>query len=213
MFSEYYFQPPSFLTLAPIICAATALRFETYRTWAARVLEQTWSSSLEDLTPEPKEDAAGVIVLARSCGLNSVVKRALYELARTRRISLHDDDVLGQSVLPQIGRADERCVGLMKELLVTTWSEVAVRIDTFPCRDKPFSNKIRRVSLAERGTVSLLRGYSTPLNVYLFHLRQTGTIQTSVHLKPPSRLPGTNVYMTLGCTQNSCSTQCVVLRN
>ncbi|KAG1809987.1 uncharacterized protein HD556DRAFT_1522406 [Suillus plorans] len=149
--TEYYFQPPSFLTLAPIICAATALRFETYRTWAARVLEQTWSSSLEDLTPEPKEDAAGVIILARSCGLNGVVKRALYELARTRRISLYDyNDVPGQSVLPQIGRADERCVGLMKELLVTTWSEVAVRIDTFPCRDQPFSNKIRRVSLVER---------------------------------------------------------------
>ncbi|KAG2109709.1 uncharacterized protein F5147DRAFT_149803 [Suillus discolor] len=147
--TEYYFQPPSFLTLAPIICAATALRFETYRTWAVRVLEHTWSSSLEDLTPEPKEDAAGVIILARSCGLNGVMKRALYELARTRRISLYDD-VLGQSVLPQIGRADERCVGLMKELLVTTWSEVAVRIDTFPCRDQPFSNKIRRVSLVER---------------------------------------------------------------
>jgi hypothetical protein len=132
--TEYYFQPPPFSVLASILRAATALRFEKYRVWAARVLEQTWSSSLADLTPEPKENAADVIILARSCGVNSGVKRALYELARTRRIGLHD--VLGQAGLLRIGLADERCVELIKELLVTTWSKVAVRIDTYPCLDQ-----------------------------------------------------------------------------
>ncbi|KAG2093566.1 hypothetical protein BD769DRAFT_1520420 [Suillus cothurnatus] len=110
--TEYYFQPPPFSVLASILRAATALRFEKYRVWAAR----------------PKENAADVIILARSCGVTSGVKRALYELARTRRIGLHD--VLGQAGLLRIGLADERCVELIKELLVTTWSKVAVRIDT-----------------------------------------------------------------------------------
>ncbi|KAG0703085.1 hypothetical protein DFH29DRAFT_918810 [Suillus ampliporus] len=132
---EYYFEPPPFSVLAPILRAATALRFETYRAWAARTLKQMWSSSLADLTSKRKESAVEVIVLARSCGVNSGVKRALYELARTRRIGLHDNDVFGQSGLEQIGRADERCVELMRELLVTTWSEVAVRIDTSVCKN------------------------------------------------------------------------------
>ncbi|KAG1758031.1 hypothetical protein EDB19DRAFT_81733 [Suillus lakei] len=133
--TEYYFQPPPFSALAPILRAATALRFETYRVWADRVLRQTWSSSLADLTPDRKENAAEVIVLARSCDVNSGVKRALYELARTRRIGLHDNDVLGQSGLGQIGHADQKCVELMRELLVTTWSEIAVRVGMSSCQE------------------------------------------------------------------------------
>ncbi|KAG1889276.1 hypothetical protein F4604DRAFT_1950215 [Suillus subluteus] len=131
---EYYFQPPPLSVLAPILRAATALRFEMYRVWAAQVLGQTWSSSLADLTPEPKENAAEFIALARSCDVNSGVKRALYELARTRRIGLHGNDVLGQSGLEQISHADQKCVVLIRELSVTTWSEIAVRIATSPCQ-------------------------------------------------------------------------------
>ncbi|KAG1734947.1 uncharacterized protein EDB91DRAFT_1250771 [Suillus paluster] len=140
---EYYFEPPPFLVLAPILRAATALRFEWYRAWAARILEQTWSSNLVDLTSERKENAAEVIVLARSCGVNSGMKRALYELARTRRIGLPDDDVSGQPRLKRIGRADERRVALVREFLVTTWSRVAVRIDTFPCLDEKWKASLR----------------------------------------------------------------------
>ncbi|KAG2132353.1 hypothetical protein DEU56DRAFT_812244, partial [Suillus clintonianus] len=136
--TEYCFQPlPPFSVIAPILRAATALRFETYRAWAVRALEMTWSPSLADLTPEQKENAADVILLARSCGVNSGVKRALYELAKTQQVGLHDNDVLGQPGLEQLGRTDQRCVELMKELFVTTWSKVAVRIVTFPCIDPP----------------------------------------------------------------------------
>ncbi|KAG1798783.1 hypothetical protein EV424DRAFT_1546182 [Suillus variegatus] len=129
--TEYYFQPPPFSVLAPILRAATALRFETYRVWAARVLGQTCPSSLADLTPEPMQNAVEIVALARSCDVNSSVKCALYELARTRRIGLQG---LGQSGLEQIGHADQKCVGLMRELLVTTWSEIAVRVGTSSCQ-------------------------------------------------------------------------------
>ncbi|KAG2132354.1 hypothetical protein DEU56DRAFT_812247, partial [Suillus clintonianus] len=95
----------------------------------------TWSPSLVDLVPEQKENAADVIFLARSCDVNSGVKRALYELARTRLIGLHGNDVLEQPGLEHIGPADRRCVELMRELLVTTWSEVAVRIGTSSCQE------------------------------------------------------------------------------
>ncbi|KAG1865553.1 hypothetical protein DFJ58DRAFT_771549 [Suillus subalutaceus] len=122
------------LFLAPILRAATALGFETYRVWAAQVLGQTWTSSLADLTSEPKENAAEFIALARSCDVNSGVKRALYELARTRGIGLHGNDVLGQSGLEQISHADQKCVVLIRELSVTTWSEIAVRIGMSPCQ-------------------------------------------------------------------------------
>ncbi|KAG2109714.1 uncharacterized protein F5147DRAFT_611864 [Suillus discolor] len=133
--TEYYFQPPPFSVLAPILRAATALRFETYRVWAARVLGQMWSSSLADLTPEPMKNAVEIIALARSCDVNvGVVKRALYELARTRRIDLEGHDVLGQQGPEQIGHADQKCVELMRELSVTTWSEIGVRIGTSSCQ-------------------------------------------------------------------------------
>lgn len=133
--TEYYFQSPPFSVLAPILRAATALRFETYRVWAARVLGQIWLSSLADLTPEPMENAAEFVVLARSCNVISGVKRALYELSRTRLIDLHDNDVLGQPGLKQIGHADQKCVDLMRELLVTTWSDIAVRIGNSSCQE------------------------------------------------------------------------------
>ncbi|KAG1889277.1 hypothetical protein F4604DRAFT_1711411 [Suillus subluteus] len=133
--TEYYFQPPPFSVLAPILRAATALGFETYRVWAARVLGQIWPSSLADLTPEPMENATEFVVLARSCNVMSGVKRALYDLARTRLIGLHDNDVLGHPGPKQIGHADQKCVELIRELLVTTWSDIAVRIGAFSCQE------------------------------------------------------------------------------
>ncbi|KAG2370319.1 hypothetical protein BDR07DRAFT_1387002 [Suillus spraguei] len=121
--TEYYFQPPPFSVLAPILRAATALRFETYRVWAAGVLGQTWS-----------ENAAEIIALARSCNVNNGVKRALYELSRTRWIGLNGNDVIEQLGLEQIDHADRKCVELIRELSVTTWSEIAMRIGTSSCK-------------------------------------------------------------------------------
>lgn len=150
--TEYHFQPPPFSVVAPVLRAATALRFETYRVWAARVLGQTCPSSLADLTPEPIQNAVEIVALPRSCEVNSVVKCALYELARTRRIGLPG--------LEQIGHADQKCVELMRELLVTTWSEIAVRIGMSSCQHDcapkadVFSPKKKKKSFAPQETHS-----------------------------------------------------------
>lgn len=146
--TEYYFQPPPFSVLAPILRATTALRFETYRVWAAGVLGQTWSSSLEDLTPEPRENAAEIIALARLCDVNSGVKRALYELSRTRQIGLDGNVILEQLGLEQIGHADRKCVELMRELSVTTWPKIAVRSGRSSCK-KEKSFALRETCLFE----------------------------------------------------------------
>lgn len=152
--TEYYFQPPPFSVLAPILRAATALRFETYRVWAAGVLGQTWSSSLTDLTPEPRENAAEIITLARSCNVNNGVKRALYELSRTRWIGLNGNDVIEQLGLEQIDHADRKCVELIRELSVTTWSEIAMRIGTSSCKYQGNFSRKKGKSSVLQGTCS-----------------------------------------------------------
>ncbi|KAG2093568.1 hypothetical protein BD769DRAFT_322655 [Suillus cothurnatus] len=91
----YYFVPPTFQVLAAILRAATKLGFDTYRAFAVKLLENAWSSSLADLTTESKSNAAEVVVLARTCGVESVLKRAFYEMVRVTGYGLGDGELDG----------------------------------------------------------------------------------------------------------------------
>ncbi|KAG1777336.1 hypothetical protein EV702DRAFT_969695 [Suillus placidus] len=132
----YYFTPPAFQVLAAILRAATGLGFDTYRAFAVKLLENAWSSSLADLTTEGKSNAAEVVVLARTCGIESVLKRAFYEMVRVTGYGLGDGELDGGDgdASQEISRADERRLERMREHLISAWSQVAVRMDrSFKC--------------------------------------------------------------------------------
>ncbi|KAG2345359.1 hypothetical protein BDR05DRAFT_880871 [Suillus weaverae] len=135
----YYFTPPAFQVLAAILRAATGLGFDTYRAFAVKLLENAWSSSLADLTTESKSNAAEVLVLARTCGIESVLKRAFYEMVRVTGYGLGDGELDGGDgdASREISRADERRLERMREHLISAWSQVAVRVDrSFICPNK-----------------------------------------------------------------------------
>lgn len=85
MYSQYVFQPPSFTDLASILRASLSLNFASLSTFATRALTSTWPSILPS-RHRPivglAEHAEETIVLARTCGLPSLLKRAFYELLR-----------------------------------------------------------------------------------------------------------------------------------
>ncbi|KAG2045308.1 hypothetical protein BDR03DRAFT_33196 [Suillus americanus] len=129
----YYFVPPPFQVLAAILRAATRLGFNTYRAFAVKLLENAWSSSLADLTTESKSNAAEVVILARTCGVEGVLKRAFYEMVRVTGYGLGDGELDGDDI-QEISRADERRLERMREHLISAWSQVAVRVDpSFKC--------------------------------------------------------------------------------
>ncbi|KIK47983.1 hypothetical protein CY34DRAFT_48648, partial [Suillus luteus UH-Slu-Lm8-n1] len=133
----YYFVPPAFQVLAAILRAATALGFNTYRAFAVKLLENAWSSSLADLTAESKSNAVEVVVLARTCGIESVLKRAFYEMVRVSGYGLGDGE-LDNGDGEEISRADERRLERMREHLISSWSQAAVRVDRlFTCPNQP----------------------------------------------------------------------------
>jgi hypothetical protein len=122
--------------LAAILRAATKLGFDTYRAFTVKLLENAWSSSLTDLTTESKSNAAEVVVLARTCGVESVLKRAFYEMVRVTGYGLGDGELDGSDgeESQEISRADERRLERMREHLILAWSQVAVRVDrSFKC--------------------------------------------------------------------------------
>ncbi|KAG1738601.1 uncharacterized protein EDB91DRAFT_1054438 [Suillus paluster] len=135
----YYFTPPTFPALAAILRGATALGFDTYRSFAVKVLENAWSSSLADFTTETKPNAVEVVALARTCGIESVLKRAFYEMVRLAGYGLGDGELDGSDGGSlEISRADERRLERMREQLISTWSQAAVRVDrSFICPNQP----------------------------------------------------------------------------
>ncbi|KAI0059211.1 hypothetical protein BV25DRAFT_1157099 [Artomyces pyxidatus] len=89
--------PPPFPILASILRASTALSFENLRNWAVRILECMWPQELNALKDEETPHAAETIVLAQTCDVPRVRKRAYYELLRTPMFGQEEpaeDDVI-----------------------------------------------------------------------------------------------------------------------
>ncbi|TFK65526.1 hypothetical protein BDN72DRAFT_193431 [Pluteus cervinus] len=80
---EYSFSKPTFPVLASIIRAASALNFPKYLSFATTVLECSLPDKLDKVTKKPVPYAADAIVFARTQGLQQLLKRAFYDLART----------------------------------------------------------------------------------------------------------------------------------
>lgn len=58
------------------------LKFPAFQKWTTTYIEKIWSPKLEDLSSNVIPYALETVVLARQYGLDTVLKRALYELVR-----------------------------------------------------------------------------------------------------------------------------------
>ncbi|KAI0338828.1 hypothetical protein BDW22DRAFT_1362552 [Trametopsis cervina] len=120
---SYVFRPPEFSQLASILRAARTLRFTALDDFASRILREMWSNDLAKLSSARIPHASKTIILARSCDMPELLKRAFYELVRTSRLGededadLQDPDVLGS----QISRADLARLIRAREELTARW--------------------------------------------------------------------------------------------
>ncbi|KIP03251.1 hypothetical protein PHLGIDRAFT_121770 [Phlebiopsis gigantea 11061_1 CR5-6] len=91
----FVFQPPSFAELASILRASLSLSFTSLSSFATHQLTTMWPGTLPSHhTPIPgqRADAEETIVLARTCALPALLKRALYELLRAPGLGQRLDD-------------------------------------------------------------------------------------------------------------------------
>ncbi|KAJ7641805.1 hypothetical protein FB45DRAFT_901053 [Roridomyces roridus] len=80
---KYVHKDPSFPRVAGILRAATALSFDHFREWATQFLKDRWPASLEEFSgAEDIKHATESVVLARTCDVPEILKRAMYELVR-----------------------------------------------------------------------------------------------------------------------------------
>ncbi|KAJ3929065.1 MAG: hypothetical protein NXY57DRAFT_453277 [Lentinula lateritia] len=141
----YIDHPPDLQTLVSIFRAAHKLKFTRFEDWIKSLLEKMWPAQLDPLDaisipaePTPNRnkprlstrlspsEATAVVLLARECGLQSVLKRALYELVRADGFG----QTLGSSIsvpgpCDQLSAEDHRLLVKARERLISLWMSVA----------------------------------------------------------------------------------------
>ncbi|KAJ7034191.1 hypothetical protein C8F04DRAFT_956750 [Mycena alexandri] len=113
----YVHKDPSFTRTASILRVANLLSFNDFRDWAVRILQDEWSPSLEDLSIERIPHATESVILARTCDVPSILKRAMYELVRLAGYGQTDRE---EGVTP----ADFRVLVRAREQLTAQWMQL-----------------------------------------------------------------------------------------
>ena len=156
---EYIFKPPPFPELAAILRAAQALKFAIPFEFAARILRQMWPPSLSELTLAPVPHANETIVLAKTCTMPELLKRAYYELLRTGGLGQDEEDSDSEDermeAIPKretrIARSDLVLLIKTREHLALEWFFAASsppQAEAFPC---PLDVKNKPLAATERG--------------------------------------------------------------
>ena len=120
----YAYTPPSLRNVAAIFRAADALEFDKFKAYAISYLEEMWPDDIHGLRAG-EEYAADTVLLARQCNVNSVLKRALYELVRAegfRQETTEDDgDHEADSDQPALSASDISLLLYTREQLTVFW--------------------------------------------------------------------------------------------
>ena len=165
--------------LAGVLRAGRALSFDAQRKWAERMLERTWSATLDALTTNPMPHAAEALAFARSYGLLRVQKRASYELLRV--------PTFGQTVIATAAAEADADAGDLssadllrflhaREQLGLVWAEVAGKAPTdFAC---PRSTQTKMQS-EQHGGASTSGGTCASVNVDRVHARWAELVHSS----------------------------------
>ena len=83
---SYSIETPPFQIIASILRSSTELKFPKFREFAVHTLTNAWPDDLRGFSIQLKwpEYAADTVSLGRQYNISGVLKRALYELMRTR---------------------------------------------------------------------------------------------------------------------------------
>ncbi|KAF9069636.1 hypothetical protein BDP27DRAFT_1325115 [Rhodocollybia butyracea] len=146
-----YLESPPKSVLASILRAAHRLRFARFKNWVIGLLEKMWSAELEPLSQSScttrlsirlsPDEATAIVSVACECGLESVLKRALYELVRTdcfgqKSTSLASTSTSSGSSSVTLSSSDYHLLVQARERLVSSWISVAAASLNFPpCSD------------------------------------------------------------------------------
>ncbi|KAF7337223.1 hypothetical protein MSAN_02274700 [Mycena sanguinolenta] len=109
----YVHKDPSSQRIASILRVSTLLSFPDFRDWAVRILEDTWSPVLADLSRKTIPHATEAVLLARSFDVPTILKRALYELVRLVGYGQTDRD--------GVSNQDYRALVKAREQLTAAW--------------------------------------------------------------------------------------------
>ncbi|KAF8351845.1 hypothetical protein F5887DRAFT_1277607 [Amanita rubescens] len=121
----YAYTPPSLRNVAAIFRAADALEFDKFRAYAISYLEDQWPNDISELTTDRVKYAADTVLLARRRNINSVLKRALYELVRAegfmQETTGDDGDGEADSDQSALSASDISLLLYTREQLTTFW--------------------------------------------------------------------------------------------
>ncbi|KAJ7226822.1 hypothetical protein GGX14DRAFT_347395 [Mycena pura] len=131
---SYCHNSPPFLVVSAIFRAATVLKFTRFRDWAQRSFQDMWPPSLSALSIAVVPHATEAVILGRSWGLPSILKRALYELLRTPGFGQNKEyEVQSRpkaSTSARLQPADIMCLVRARECLDVVWY-AATSFDVF----------------------------------------------------------------------------------
>ncbi|TCD63730.1 hypothetical protein EIP91_005015 [Steccherinum ochraceum] len=123
---NYSYSRLPFPVLWSIFPPAWSLRFPSVQAFARQSLKEMWPSSLDLIGSEPIMNAAGTVYLARTYGINGVLKRALYELLRSTSFTQPDSNIL----LPA---AEIFLLARAREHVQRQWIPVLHKFHRFKC--------------------------------------------------------------------------------
>ncbi|EGN94077.1 hypothetical protein SERLA73DRAFT_144506 [Serpula lacrymans var. lacrymans S7.3] len=122
-YSKCVLSPPPFPEVAAILRAATRFSFPHHRSWAIQVLEEYWPSELYYLDRTKFPHALETVVLGRAYDVPGILKRAFYELLRSRTFLMDEagDEAEGGNTTPQLEMNDIKRLISTRENLTTAW--------------------------------------------------------------------------------------------
>ncbi|RDB17248.1 hypothetical protein Hypma_001978 [Hypsizygus marmoreus] len=134
----YYYAPPTFRAVASILRSATIFKFEQLRDFAVRYLNEMYSDLLEDMdkpsTPEHGVHAAEAIILGRNLDMDSILKRAFYELARKSDLGTGEDEEEDEEdLIYRVDNFDLVRLARGQKRLIEAW----LHASTFPALECP----------------------------------------------------------------------------
>jgi hypothetical protein len=124
---SYLYDLPSSRIVMSIFRAADALDFDKFRAFAISYLEHTWPNRLEG-TSYDTDYAADTLLLARRYNINSIRKRALYELVKSEGFEQGIDEDMedGENQSAVLSASDVSLLLRTREKLTAFWMRKAI---------------------------------------------------------------------------------------
>lgn len=147
---SYPYDLPSSTFVMSIFRAADALGFDKFRAFAISHLENTWPNTLED-TSDDLDYAADTLFLARRHNINSIVKRALYELVKSEGFEQRVDEDMedGENQSAVLSASDVSLLVRTREKLTVFWMRKAIPPPQSTCKSPNYTPACRTCAVTK----------------------------------------------------------------